>query len=290
VEVLERRPTEQRIHKRPDGQLLKWIGNKFRYAEMIAAHLPDDFERYLEPFVGTGAVLATVSPQIGFAGDSLEILIEFHRAVQQEPEHLIAHYSRSHKALLKDGRQAYDAIKSRFNQAPTPSDLLVLSRACYGGVVRFTRAGYISTPMGPHKPMSPAKLAGYMEQWRLRLEGTSFQHRDFSETMAQAGSGDVIYCDPPYRHGQAILYGAQDFRLAELWTAVEGAVDRGARVLVSVDGWRRSGEKLIDIGVPKGLFVRELLIERGGCMLRRFQMNGGNMSLERVADRLLLSW
>jgi DNA adenine methylase len=166
----------------------------------------------------------------------------------------------------------------------------VLSRTCYGGVVRFTRAGKISTPMGPHKPMPAEKLGRYMVEWQARLSGTTFVCQDFAETMALAGRGDVVYCDPPYLHGQTILYGAQDFRLARLWKAVEEAVARGARVAVSIDGYRRSGKKTLDLGMPEGLFERELVIERGGCMLRRFQMGGSDMELERVADRLLLTW
>jgi DNA adenine methylase len=75
-----------------------------------------------------------------------------------------------------------------------------------------------------------------------------------------------------------------------LWTAVAEATQRGAKVAVSVDGWRRSGAKDIELGFPDDLFSRELLIERGGCMLRRFQMTGEDMSLEQVADRLLLTW
>jgi DNA adenine methylase len=144
--------------------------------------------------------------------------------------------------------------------------------------------------MGPQKPMPGDKVARYMVDWRERLRGTTFVHRDFRETMADAGEGAAIYCDPPYVHGQTILYGAQDFRLPLLWQAVAEAVERGAQVAVSMDGWRRSGEKMIELGLPEGLFARELLIERGGCMLRRFQMTGEDMAFEQVADRLLLSW
>jgi DNA adenine methylase len=270
--------------------LLKWVGNKFRYAEAIAEHLPTDFNSYFEPFVGTGAVLATVAPQRGIAGDALSILVEFHQAVQTDPEPLISHYSSTREELLRHGRDAYEEVKARYNAEPTPGDLLVLSRACYGGVVRFRRDGKMSTPMGPHRPMPAEKLARYMDQWQLRLGGTTFSHRDYRETMAEAGRDDVVYCDPPYLHGQSILYGAQDFRMPSLWEAVSKAVERGARVVVSVDGWRRSGDKLIELGIPDGLFSRELLIERGGCMLRRFQMTGEDMAFEKVADRLLLSW
>lgn len=275
---------------RPAGQILKWVGNKFRYAEVIARHFPPELGTYYEPFVGTGAVLATLSPERAVAGDALPTLIELLGDVQTEPERLIAHYARCREDVVRRGRDAYEEVKASYNGRPNPEDLLVISRTCYGGVMRFTRAGRISTPMGPHRPMPADKLARYMVEWRARLSGTDFVTQGFEETMALAGDGDTIYCDPPYLHGQSILYGAQDFRLGTLWTAVADAVERGARVAVSVDGYRRSGTKPIDLGVPEGLFGRELLIERGGCMLRRFQLTGQDTELERVADRLLLSW
>jgi DNA adenine methylase len=278
------------VRKRPRGQLLKWVGNKFRQAELIARMLPDDVDTYYEPFVGTGAVLATVAPNRGVAGDALAVLVEFHRLVQTEPELLVSHYSTARSEILSRGRKAYEEVKGRFNAEPNPLDLLVLSRTCYGGVVRFTRDGRISTPMGPHTPMAAEKLAGYMAEWRERLAGTRFVHCGFQETMAEAGKGSVVYCDPPYLHGQSILYGAQDFRAADLWRTCEGTVAAGAKVVVSMDGWRRSGEKEINLDLPEGIFLRELLIERGGCMLRRFQMEGEGMEQEQVADRLLLSW
>lgn len=275
---------------KPKGQILKWVGNKFRYAEIISKQLLPMTGRYIEPFVGTGAVLATVAPDDAIAGDAMELLIDLHRQVQRDSTELVAHYAEARIELLDRGRTAYEAVKKRFNQTPTPADLLVLSRACYGGVVRFTKSGHFSTPMGPHTPMPADKLAIYMCDWQSRIANVEFVCRDFVETMAEAKHGDIIYCDPPYRHGQRILYGSQDFRLQDLWAASESARRSRAKVAVSIDGWRRSGDKKIDLGIPDGLFERELIIERGGCMLRRFQMEGQDMAFEQVADRLLLSW
>jgi DNA adenine methylase len=282
--------TGEQHRRRPRGQLLKWVGNKFRYAETIAGQLPADLGVYHEPFVGTGAVLATLAPERAVAGDTLPTLIDLMLLVQSDPEPLVGHYARARTEIVKHGRPAYEAVKARYNHLPNPEDLLVLSRTCYGGVMRFTREGRISTPMGPHRPMPADKLARYMVEWQMRLRGTEFVRQTFEETMALAGSGDTIYCDPPYLHGQAILYGAQSFRLSRLWDAVADAVARDAYVVVSADGWRRSGAKMIDLCIPEGLFARELLIERGGCMLRRFQMSGSDMAFEQVADRLLLTW
>lgn len=278
------------VRTRPSGQVLKWVGNKFRYAEVIAGYFPESIDTFFEPFVGTGAVLATLAPERGVASDALPTLVALHQLVQKDPDSLLNHYSNSCDLIEAEGRSGYEKVKASYNDDPNPLDLLVVSRACYGGVMRFTRDGKISTPRGPHRMMSSEKLRGYMYDWQSRLSGTTFIAQDFEKTMGAAGENDLVYCDPPYAHGQSILYGAQDFRLDRLWAATAEAVGRGARVVASVDGYRKSGVKNIATGMPEGLFKRELLVERGGCMLRRFQLGGDDMVSEQVADRLLLSW
>ena len=62
--------------KTPPPQLLKWVGNKQRYAPLITSFFPKEYNRYIEPFMGTGAILATVYPTKGIAGDTLKPLIE----------------------------------------------------------------------------------------------------------------------------------------------------------------------------------------------------------------------
>lgn len=284
------RSRSELARRKPSGQVLKWIGNKFRYAEPISAYFPENFDIYYEPFVGTGSVLATLAPPQAVASDALGVLVDLLNQIKDDPLPLVNHYEDQRQLLIEGGRDAYEEIKARFNAHQTPEDLLVISRTCYGGVVRFTRDGYLSTPMGPHSPMPAEKLRRYVLEWQIRFEGSDFYHQDFSQTMSHAGEGDLIYCDPPYTHGQSILYGAQDFKLDELWQATASATNRGARVAISIDGYRKSGKKLVELGVPHGLFARELLVERGGCMLRRFQLEGTDMVNEHVADRLLLTW
>ncbi len=108
--------------------------------------------------------------------------------------------------------------------------------------------------------------------------------------MAEAGQGDVVYCDPPYRHTQSILYGAQEFDFSRLLEAIAACKARGARVALSIDGSKRSGTLVCAVPIPKGLFRREIAVDCGRSMLRRFQMNGQTLEREVVADRLLLTW
>jgi DNA adenine methylase len=74
-------PYDRAAIRPPPGQLLKWIGNKHRFAAEIAAHFPRDRQRYFEPFLGSGAVLATLAPHRGIASDTFAPLIEIWRAL-----------------------------------------------------------------------------------------------------------------------------------------------------------------------------------------------------------------
>ena len=105
-----------------------------------------------------------------------------------------------------------------------------------------------------------------------------------------AKHGDLIYCDPPYSHSQTILYGAQSFDLGHLFGVIERCRERGVRVALSIDGTKRSGTHLCDLPIPSGLFKREVFVNTGRSMLKRFQMDGRTLEKEVVADRLLLTY
>ena len=273
----------------PPPQLLKWIGSKHRFAPEITSFI-GDFDRYIEPFVGGGAMLGALAPARGLAGDLIRPLIDIWKAVQQDPEALVASYDERMQKYLVNPKEAYTAIKDAYNTSPNPYDLLFISRSCYGGVVRFTKKGTLSTPLGPHKPIPTETFRRRVLDWQKRIAGTEFVCADFEVTMAQASVGDVVYCDPPYIYAQAILYGAQDFNIVRLWNSIERCKSVGARVLLSIDGHKKSGAQKLHLQIPEGLFEREVAIDVGRSMLRRFQLVGETLENEVVSDRLLLTW
>lgn len=274
----------------PPPQFLKWIGNKQRFARSISTILPVPTRRYIEPFVGSGAVLGAMAPVEGIAGDALKPLIDLWMMLQNNPQQILEYYQCTREAYLRDADSTYHRVLSSYNANPNPLDLLFLSRTCYGGVVRFTKAGSMSTPRGPHTPIATEKLSSRIVEWRKRIKNTTFLWSDFEETMGLAGDGDVVYCDPPYTYTQRILYGAQEFSLDRLWHTIARAKATGARVALSLDGSKKSGRVQTHFEIPKGLFERELLIRCGASMLRRFQKSGESMQGEDVLDRLLLTF
>ena len=274
------------------AQLLKWVGNKQRFAHEIASFFPNDFGTYYEPFLGSGAVLGTLQPASAVASDAFGPLIEIWRTLHADPDLVKSWYEeRWNRVALGDKVTEYEVIKASYNADPNAADLLFLSRSCYGGVVRFRkRDGFMSTPCGAHNPMPPATFSKRVDLWAVRTAGTTFVHADFAETMDRALSGDLVYCDPPYVHSQAILYGAQDFTLDRLFKSIVRCKERGVRVALSIDGTKKSGDLLCDLNLPERLFETEVFVNCGRSMLRRFQLGGETLEDEVVSDRLLLTY
>lgn len=274
------------------GQLLKWIGNKQRFASEIIAHFPQRFGTYVEPFVGSGAVLGTLAPPRALAGDAFAPLVEIWAALRADASEVIGWYGERRALVDQIGKKAaYNRILASYNARANGADFLFLSRSCYGGVVRFRKSdGYMSTPCGVHTPIAVESFAKRAHEWHQRISGTEFFHCDYRELMERAQSGDVVYCDPPYVDSQTILYGAQAFRLGELFDAIAACKKRGVFVALSIDGSKKSGKNIISIDPPRGLFPREVTVNCGRSMLRRFQMDGQTLEGEVVSDRLLLTY
>lgn len=285
----------------PKGQLLKWIGSKHRFATAIAQRFPNDIRRYWEPFVGSASVLAALAPPRATASDVLLPLVQFWQTVQRDPGLVEQWYADRWLEVLGDPNgvervtqevkvQGYLQVRARYNAQPNPADLLFLLRASYGGVVRFNSSGGMNTPCGIHRPIPPREFAHRLQQWRPRVLGTSFENEDFETVIDRAGKGDLVYCDPPYSDSESTLYGAQGFQLARLMATIGRAKARGVRIVLSIDGSKRSGSHLIALDIPEGLFETVAEVNVGRSMLRRFQLAGQTLESEVVADRLLLTW
>lgn len=273
-------------------QLLKWIGNKQRFAHEIASYFPAQYGTYFEPFLGSGAVLGTLAPSRAVGGDVFLPLIEIWQTLHRDPVLLSEWYRERYSLCAEVGKiEGYEQIKSSYNRSPNGADLLFLSRACYGGVVRFRKSdGYMSTPCGVHDPVHPESFERRVAIWNMRTAGAEFVNADFEDLLGAAQGGDLVYCDPPYVDSQAILYGAQEFSLSRLFNAIDRAKARGVYVALSIDGTKKSGDRSVSLDWPDGLFEVEAFVNCGRSMLRRFQRGGETLEDEVVADRLLLTY
>ena len=247
--------------------LLKWAGGKRQLLPALEPYYPLTFERYLEPFVGSGAVffhLASAGMLDGrtvILSDINADLIGCYRAVRDETESVIA----SLQALEREHRRRgdacyYDVRDERFNPlratrmneanpaaaaSAYPPELaamlIFLNRTGFNGLFRLNKSGEFNVPAGRYRDpriCDPDHIRSVAAV--LRRRGVAIEYRGFEEAIGLASKGDFVYCDPPYaplsRTSSFANYTAAGFAALDqqrLLQAVVRACRRGARVVMS---------------------------------------------------------
>jgi DNA adenine methylase len=187
---------------------IKSQGIKTKLVPWIHGLVPEEFGgRWVEPFMGTGVVAFNLAPRNALLCDANPHLINFYNSIATDeitPRSVRDYLEREGACLQEQGETHYYAIRDRFNQYHSPLDFLFLNRAGFNGMIRFNRKGEFNIPFC-RKPKRFAQSyvtkivnqVTYVSEL-LKTKHFEFKCQDFGETIAQASSGDIIYCDPPY--------------------------------------------------------------------------------------------
>lgn len=224
---------EPEMHVPP---LLKWPGGKRQLIDRILPLIPRGFSRYVEPFVGGGAVFFALRPHAALLSDADRGLIDCYSQVQENPARVI-------KALQRLRNSSADYYRVRASRPRTPSAeaarLIYLTNLSFNGIYRLNFSGAFNVPYGhrPHlRPAPPVKVRRVSDA----LKAATLVCSDFEAIVASAREGDVVYLDPPYTVAHSnngfIRYNARLFSWRDqerLATAASSASDRGAVVIIS---------------------------------------------------------
>lgn len=177
---------------------LKWLGNKYRSLKYLQPFLPAG-ERLIEPFTGSAAIFLNTSYSNYLLGEQNIDLINLYQYLKNEGEDFIR-YCRKYFAPKYNCEATYYQLRKQFNVTRNKklkaALFLYLNRHGYNGLCRYNGSGGFNVPFGRYqKPYFPAQE---MLHFYHKAQTAAFIHADFRETLANAGSGDIIYCDPPY--------------------------------------------------------------------------------------------
>lgn len=192
----------------PKAPPLKYQGIKTKLVPFIASSICWDGKgRWIEPFLGSGAVAFNIAPERALLSDTNVHLIRFYQGISDgtiTPEDVREHLEYEGKLLASKGEKHYYSIRERFNRDGSPLDFLFLNRSCYNGLVRFNRRGEFNVPFCKRpERFNPAYISRIVNQvaWVasvVRGKQWEFKVADWRETLQQAKATDFVYADPPY--------------------------------------------------------------------------------------------
>jgi DNA adenine methylase len=223
---------------------LKWAGGKGRLLSLYEPYVPKEFKRYLEPFVGGGAMFFWLAnrkqPLPALLSDLNAELLEVYQEVQQHPGALLD-CLRQHAAA--HDQDYYYAVRSQdalgLSRLQRAARLLYLNKTCYNGLYRVNSKGQFNVPIGRYKEPN------IVQEERIWAAHAALQEAELVvasfETVCQgARKGDFVYLDPPYQPLNATSnftgYTKESFGEAQqllLAQCFEKMVRRGCHVLLS---------------------------------------------------------
>ncbi len=187
---------------------IKIQGKKTKLVPWIKQNvIKQDYNRYIEPFLGSGVVGFNIAPPNALFSDSNPHIINFYNAVKEgniNPAIAKDFLEKQGKLLSEQGQSYFNYVRKRFNEQHEPLDFLFLNRSCFNGMIRFNKQFKFNVPYG-HKPerFAQAYVTKIYNQIKhiellIKLNDWHFVCQDFKSTLEQATKDDFIYCDPPY--------------------------------------------------------------------------------------------
>ncbi len=221
---------------------LKWVGGKRQLLKQMDSYLPKSFNKYIEPFVGGGAIFFYLLPETAILIDGNPILINCYTTIKTQVDSLIEAL-RGHK----NEAEYYYSIRSadrtpefdQWTDVQKAARIMYMNKCCFNGLYRVNSKGYFNVPFGKYK--NPK----FLDEENLRavhevLQTVTIRSGSFELCLEYAKKDDFVYLDPPYypitKTANFTSYTKNNFSEQDQIRLVEvfGELDkRGCKVMLS---------------------------------------------------------
>lgn len=183
--------------------VVKWVGGKRQLLDTLKPMIPKKITTYCEPFLGGGAMLFNIQPNVAYINDINSDLMLVYNIIKSDVEALISMLStyKNNSEFFYTIRDL-DRNKERFaslTNIERAARTIYLNKTCFNGLYRVNNAGEFNSPFGSYKnpnivnaPVLRA-VSSYFNNAEITI--TSI---DYEEILNSIPKGTFVYLDPPY--------------------------------------------------------------------------------------------
>lgn len=203
--------------------LLKYPGGKQRELKRLLPYVPATYSRYIEPFLGGGAMYFYLEPQNAILTDTVAPLINFYQTVRDKYPQMRAQLDDLQK-VWADNRAQYEQarleadspsirvenrnealyyyMRDILNGKAEDSDLLpavayyFINKLAYAGQVRYNSSGEFNIPFGHYANFNTSIITA--EYSKLLQSAQMLECADYHKALELAKPDDFVFLDPPY--------------------------------------------------------------------------------------------
>lgn len=219
--------------------ILKWAGGKQQILSEIRKRAPKSFNKYIEPFVGGGAVFFAINSDSYVISDTNPELINLYRVLPDNVDEVIQELEEH-----KNEEDYYYDVRAmnvdKLTKVERAARFVYLNRTCFNGLYRVNKKGEFNVPFGKYK--NPRII--YEKRLRKaseKLRNTKILLSDYKDTLNEyAEEDDFIFLDPPYipisEYSNFKRYTKEQFRIEnhkELADTVKKLAEKGCKIILT---------------------------------------------------------
>jgi len=180
---------------------VKWAGGKRQLIPKMEKYIPNEYKKYIEPFIGGGALFFHLNPPEAILIDNNKELINCYNVIKANLDELVVSLKKhkNNKEYYYEVREADRNLTefSNWSDVERASRTIYMNRCCYNGLYRVNSKGFFNVPFGRYK--NPR----FCDEENLKAVHEALQTAeiiwgDFEDCLNYANKGDFIYFDPPY--------------------------------------------------------------------------------------------
>lgn len=185
--------------------VLKWAGGKTQLLNSITERMPGTYNRYFEPFVGSGAVFLSIAPQNTFINDINPQLINLYRQLKENPSDLIAFVNKLD--VNPCDKDFYYTVRDQYNKkisenildAECAALMIWINKHCFNGLYRVNNKGFFNVPYNNKisgKSIDESNIRSISSY--LQKNNVTISCLDFELFCQDIKTNDFVYFDSPY--------------------------------------------------------------------------------------------
>ena len=176
---------------------LKWAGGKSQLLEEILPLIPESYGKYIEPFIGGGALFFALKPRKAVISDSNPELINCYLQIAQDVESVIDYLKG-----YRNTEEMFYAVRKQDWTLLSPEEaaarMIYLNKTCFNGLYRVNKNGEFNCPYGKYKNPNICDEEGLRAAAAV-LKNTVILCEDYKTVLTKhAKMGDFVFLDPPY--------------------------------------------------------------------------------------------
>ena len=183
--------------KKPIKPFVKWVWGKTQLLNELIEHMPNNFNRYIEPFVWWGALFFNLMPTKAIINDSNEELINTYCVIRDDVDSLILELEK-----FKYNADDYYSIRSmdlsNLSAVQRASRFIYLNKTCFNWMYRVNKKWLFNVPIWRYSNPTICD-EDRLRDAHLALHNVDICCNDYKSIINYANYWDFVYIDPPYQ-------------------------------------------------------------------------------------------